>query len=79
MSFKKWGKRFNKFLKLATTVTSPDLIIIGGGASKNLDEYIKYLDVQVPIRAAQTENHAGIIGAALCAKHFLEKEAASKI
>lgn len=74
MGFKKWGKRFNEFLKLATTVTSPDLIIIGGGASKNLDNYKKYLDVQVPIRAAQTQNNAGIIGAALCAEHFLLKE-----
>ncbi|MGB3775432.1 MAG: ROK family protein [Leeuwenhoekiella sp.] len=74
MSFKKWGKRFNKFLQLATTVTSPDLIIIGGGASKNIEEYRKYMDVQVPIRAAKTQNHAGIIGAALCAQHFLENE-----
>lgn len=72
MSFKKWGKRFNVFLQLATTVCRPELIIIGGGASKNLDEYIKYLKVDVPIKAAETRNHAGIIGAALCARHLLE-------
>lgn len=74
MSFKKWGKRFNKFIEMATTVASPDLIIIGGGASKNIDEYRKYLKTDVPIRAAKTQNRAGIIGAALCAKHFLDEE-----
>ena len=71
MSFKKWGKRFNKFLQLTTTICQPELIIIGGGASKNLDEYRKYLKVDVPIKAAKTRNHAGIIGAALSARHLL--------
>ncbi|MGB5944336.1 MAG: ROK family protein [Leeuwenhoekiella sp.] len=74
MSFKKWGKRFNKFLKLTTTICDPDLIIIGGGASKNIDEYRKYLKVDVPILAAETRNHAGLIGAALAAKHLYRQE-----
>ena len=71
MSFKKWGKRFNKFIQLVTTISDPDLIIIGGGASKNLDEYRHKLKTDVPILAAHTKNHAGIIGAALAAKHLL--------
>tara|TARA_R110002020_G_scaffold95305_3_gene228682 strand:- start:115 stop:855 length:741 start_codon:yes stop_codon:yes gene_type:complete len=71
MSFKKWGKRFNKFIQLVTTISDPDLIIIGGGASKNLDEYRHKLKTDVPILAAHTKNHAGIIGAALSAKHLL--------
>lgn len=71
MSFKKWGKRFNTFLELVTTISDPDLIIIGGGASKNIDEYRKQLKIDVPIRAAHTKNHAGIIGAALAAKHLV--------
>lgn len=70
MSFKKWGKRFNKFLQIVTTISDPDLIIIGGGASKNLEEYRKKLKVDVPIVAAHTKNHAGIIGAALAARHL---------
>ncbi|MEH6408546.1 MAG: ROK family protein, partial [Leeuwenhoekiella sp.] len=70
MSFKKWGKRFNKFLEIVTTISDPDLIIIGGGASKNIDEYRHKLKIKVPILAAHTQNHAGIIGAAIAAKHL---------
>ena len=72
MSFKKWGKRFNKFIKLVSAISQPELIIIGGGASKNLDEYIKYLKTDIPIMAAHTRNHAGIIGAALGARHLIK-------
>ena len=72
MSFKKWGKRFNKFIQLVSQISQPELIIIGGGASKNLDEYIKYLKTDIPIMAAHTRNHAGIIGAALGARHLLK-------
>lgn len=74
MSFDKWGKRFNEFLEMVTTITDPDLIIIGGGASKNFDEYKKYLTIDVPIKPALTNNYAGIIGAAIAARELLVLE-----
>ncbi|MEM9867804.1 MAG: ROK family protein, partial [Bacteroidota bacterium] len=39
LSYEKWGKRFNKFLKLVETITAPDLIIVGGGTSKKWGEF----------------------------------------
>jgi len=68
LSYKEWGKRFNRFLKIVEVMFSPDLIILAGGASKKLDKYEKYLTVEVPVIASQFENEAGIVGAALLAK-----------
>jgi polyphosphate glucokinase len=65
LTYEEWGKRLNKFLKLVELMFSPDLIILGGGASKKLDKYKDQLTVKVPVVAAQFENNAGIVGAAL--------------
>lgn len=73
MSFKKWGKRFNKFLNYVDLILCPDLFIIGGGGSKYFDEYKKYLKVKVPVIPAETRNEAGIIGAAYAAKSLKTK------
>jgi len=68
LSYKKWGKRFNKFLKFVVQVTSPDLIILGGGASKKIDKFKDQLTVNVRVLPSEFENEAGIVGAALNAK-----------
>ena len=68
LSYKDWGKRFNKFLKIVELLTSPDLIILGGGASKKMHQFEKELTIKVPVISAQFQNNAGIIGAALTAK-----------
>ncbi len=73
MSFKKWGKRFNKFLNYVDLILCPDLFIIGGGGSKYFDEYKKHLKVKVPVIPAETRNEAGIIGAAYAAKSLKTK------
>ena len=36
LTFKKWGKRFNKFLQLVELLVSPDYIILGGGSSDDV-------------------------------------------
>lgn len=64
LSYKKWGKRFNKFLNIIDLLVSPDHIILGGGASKDWDEYKDCITVDTPVIPAQLQNHAGIIGAA---------------
>ncbi|MEM6865540.1 MAG: ROK family protein [Bacteroidota bacterium] len=65
LSYEKWGKRFNKFLKLVETITAPDLIIVGGGTSKKWGEFHHYLDIDTKVVKAELMNSAGIIGAAV--------------
>ena len=64
LSYQKWGKRFNTFLKLVELIVAPELIIIGGGSSKYYDEYKDYIKIKTPVVPAKLRNHAGIIGAA---------------
>lgn len=65
LSFKKWGKRFNKFLKLVELIVCPDLIIVGGGTSKNWEEFNHRIKIETEVVKADLMNHAGIIGAAV--------------
>ena len=67
LSYKKWGKRFNKFLEAIELIVSPDLIILGGGTSKDFEEYKKYIKIDTPVIPAELQNYAGIIGAATAA------------
>lgn len=64
MSYKKWGKRFNKFLNYVDLIVAPDLIILGGGASKDWLEFKDQIDLETRVIPAGLENTAGIIGAA---------------
>lgn len=66
--FKKWGKRLNFFLNHIEQSFNPDLIIIGGGVSKKIKHFKKYISIKTPLKAAELKNNAGIIGAALFAK-----------
>ena len=42
-SFKAWAKRVNFFLNHVEKTFNPDLIIIGGGVSKKMDKFVKYI------------------------------------
>ena len=68
LSFKKWTKRFNVFLKYIELICAPDLIIVGGGTSKDWERFCELIDIETPIIPAQFLNNAGIIGAAVSAK-----------
>jgi polyphosphate glucokinase len=68
LSWKKWGKRFDKYLNRLEDLLWPDLIIIGGGASKKFDRFSECFTVKARIAPAQLLNDAGIIGAALAAE-----------
>jgi len=67
LSYKKWGKRFNVFLELVELITSPDLIILGGGTSKHWKQFKDFINIETPVIPAELQNHAGIIGAAAAA------------
>ena len=66
--FKKWAKRLNFFLNHIEKSFSPDMIIIGGGVSKKIEQFESYLKIKTPLKAAELKNNAGIVGAALFAK-----------
>ncbi len=74
LTYDKWGKRFNKFLELVDLIVCPDMIILGGGASKYFDEYRHRIKIETPVVPAEFRNHAGIIGAAVAALHEAPKE-----
>lgn len=71
LSWKKWAKRFDKYLNHLESLIWPDLIILGGGISKKHDRFMPHLTVQAEVVPAELRNEAGIIGAALAAKTFL--------
>jgi polyphosphate glucokinase len=68
LSWKEWGKRVNEYLQYIECLFYPDLIIIGGGVSKEFDDFKNYLTLHTKVVPAENKNHAGIIGAALAAK-----------
>ncbi len=67
LSYKKWGKRFNKFLALVELLVCPDLIILGGGTSDDFDQFKKWISIETPVVPAHLGNTAGIVGAACAA------------
>ncbi|GAB4495303.1 MAG: ROK family protein [Anaerolineales bacterium] len=60
-----WATRFDEYLNRLEALFSPDLFILGGGASKKFDEFSGLLTVRAEVVAAQFRNDAGIVGAAL--------------
>lgn len=72
LSRKEWGKRLNKYFNHINLLLSPDLFIIGGGASKKLEKFEGEIKVDVPLVAAEAENEAGIIGAAMASKNHIK-------
>lgn len=76
LSWETWAGRFNEYLNRMEELLWPDLIIIGGGASKKDDEFIPHLKTRAKVVPATLLNEAGIIGAALTSKYYnkLEKE-----
>ena len=67
LSIKNWAKRFNLYLNTLEKLLWPDLIILGGGISKEFEAFRAELKVKAELVPAQALNEAGIIGAALAA------------
>jgi polyphosphate glucokinase len=64
LSWEKWGKRFNEYLHHLERLLSPDLFILGGGISKDFNNYAKYFNITTTVTPARLLNNAGIVGAA---------------
>jgi polyphosphate glucokinase len=67
LDWKPWAKRLNKFFAQVERLFSPELIIIGGGVSRQHEKFFPFLKVQAELLPAQLLNQAGIIGAACLA------------
>ena len=67
LSWKAWAQDLDEHLHRIDTLMWPNLMILGGGVSKNADRFIPRLTVRPPVVAAQLRNDAGIIGAAIVA------------
>lgn len=70
LTWKEWGKRFNEYLNHVQGLFYPDLVILGGGASKKFEKFQAYLDAPVQVVPAELLNQAGIVGAALSAREL---------
>jgi polyphosphate glucokinase len=67
LSWKRWGKRLNTYFKHIEFLFSPELIIIGGGISKQHEEFLPYIKTRARLVPAELRNEAGIVGAAVLA------------
>ena len=65
LSWKKWSKRLDEYLRILEGLFSPDLFVIGGGVSKKSGKFIPRLELHTEVVPAQLLNEAGIVGAAL--------------
>jgi polyphosphate glucokinase len=67
LSWEDWGDRVDHYLRHVVMLFSPELIIIGGGASKKPGKWVHRLDPGCELAIATMANNAGIAGAALMA------------
>jgi len=64
LSWDEYVERLQTYYDTLEKLFSPDLIIVGGGISKDSDDFLPKLKLRCPIVPAQLLNQAGIIGAA---------------
>ena len=64
LSFKEWIPRLQKYYERLEALMWPDMIVIGGGVSKNSDKFIPKLKLHAEVVPAKLLNTAGIVGAA---------------
>jgi len=66
LSWGKWAGRVDEYLQHIEALLSPDLIIVGGGVSKQSEKWVPRLTgIRARIVPAALLNDAGIVGAAM--------------
>ena len=71
LTWEEWGERLTVYYRTVEKLFTPDLLVVGGGVSRDADKFLHLIDIRTPIVAAQLQNRAGIIGAALVAEGLL--------
>jgi polyphosphate glucokinase len=64
ISYEKYAHRLQRYYEVVEKLFWPDLIIIGGGVSKDSKKFLHLLKLDTEIIPAQLLNQAGIVGAA---------------
>jgi polyphosphate glucokinase len=64
LSWERWAKRLQRYYETVEFLFTPDLFIVGGGVSKNYQEFMPLLKLRTPMVPAVHRNNAGILGAA---------------
>lgn len=67
LSWEDWTQELNHYLNHLSAILNPDLIILGGGVSKEFDYFSPFLNVTARVEPAALQNNAGLIGAAMAA------------
>ena len=67
LSWSDWAKRLQVYYDKLDALFSPELFVVGGGVSKDYENFLPLLKLRVPIVPAVHRNNAGIIGAAFMA------------
>lgn len=70
LTWAEWAERVNEYIQRMDALFWPDLFIIGGGVSNKPQNWLPLLHTRARIEVAQMRNEAGIIGAALAARHL---------
>lgn len=65
LTWEDWAKRVETYVATIERFLWPDLIVVGGGVSRKADRWLPLISHRSPIVAAQLQNSAGIVGAAL--------------
>lgn len=64
LSWRRWAARLQEYYRELERLFTPALFVVGGGVSKNADDFLGLLDLKTPIVPAAQLNNAGILGAA---------------
>ena len=67
MGWKRWAREFNQYMARVELYFSPDLLIYGGGVSKEWSKWGRWSQTTAPVVLARFLNTSGIIGAAYAA------------
>ncbi len=78
LGWKRWTREFNEYVALIERTMWPDLLIYGGGVSKEWGKWGKWARSRAPIVLARYLNTSGIIGAAWAAADAERREAAAR-
>lgn len=64
LSWEAYIERLQHYYSMIERLFSADLIVVGGGISRNADQFLPQLKLRAAIVPAKLRNRAGIVGAA---------------
>lgn len=72
LSYEEYIPRLQRYYETLEFLFSPDLFVVGGGISKESENFLPFLKLRAPIIPAKLRNAAGIVGAAAYAADWLK-------